>query len=76
MKYATPLKGDFEAAYLSMPKNRDGHVVSLFYVPRGQLAAYEQQWRDWLAEHPKRLWPDWVDAWAEKRTRELRKAAA
>ena len=75
MKYRTPLLGELLDAYLSMPKTRDGHVVSLFYCPPGQLAAYEAQWHDWVTTHPKRLWPEWVEPWAAKRTAQAKAAA-
>jgi hypothetical protein len=75
MKYSTPLRGTWLDAYLSMPKTRDGHVVSLFYCPPGQLAAYEAAWRDWLAKTPKWLWPEWVEPWAAKRTAQAKAAA-
>jgi hypothetical protein len=65
MNYRTPMTPEEHAAYLSMPKTAYGSVVSLFYVPLGQVAAYEAQWHDWLATHPKRLWPEWIKPWAD-----------
>jgi hypothetical protein len=66
MKYLPPLTGDLLEAYSSMPK-LDGHVVSLFYTPEGRVPAYEQQWRKWLSEHSRHLWPEWVDQWSAHR---------
>ena len=61
------------AAYASMPKNRQGHVVSLPYTPDRDLAAAETAWREWCAVTPKALWPTWVDTWKDvKRLRERR----
>jgi hypothetical protein len=64
------LTSDRMLARLTMPTTKDGYVVSLFYVPKAQLPAYEAQWREWLSQHPKAVWPEWVDAWAEHRKRE------
>jgi hypothetical protein len=48
-----------------MPKNRFGHVVSLFYVLPNELHRLEGEWREWMRKHPKHLWPKWVGSWAE-----------
>lgn len=70
--YRIPLTDDQRAAYLTMPTNRDGHVVALAFVPPGQVAEYEARWRDWCARTPKHLWPDWIGRWKDvKRLRGL-----
>jgi hypothetical protein len=61
------LTSDRMLARLTMPTTKDGYVVSLFYVPARDVEAYEVEWRAWLAKNPRRLWPAWVDAWAEHR---------
>ena len=50
-----------------MPKTPDGLVISLFYLPPRLLPAMEPQWTQWIAEHPRHLWPNWATAWAEHR---------
>jgi hypothetical protein len=68
MSYRTPLTEEAARSYATMPRTPDGLVISLFYVPSRQLAVYEAAWRTWLAEHPKHLWPNWVEAWGAQRT--------
>jgi hypothetical protein len=63
LRYLPPLAGELLDAYVSMP-TLNGHVISLFYTPPGRLAAYEEQWRQWLSGHPRHLWPEWVDQWS------------
>lgn len=60
----------------SMPTTADGYIMSLFYIPPGQIDAYEAQWREWATKHPRRVWPAWLDAWAEKRKAEKANAPA
>jgi hypothetical protein len=67
MNYRLPLNAEEHAAYLSMPRTRAGVIVSLFQVPRGELPEYEAAWRAWLSQRPKRLWPNWVQAWGAQR---------
>jgi hypothetical protein len=62
-RYLPPLDGELLDAYVCMP-TLNGHVISLFYTPPARLAAYEEQWREWLAEHPRHLWPEWVEQWS------------
>lgn len=58
------------AARLTMPRNKDGHVCSLFTTPPKEVPTYEAEWRAWIKANPSRLWPAWVKAWIEKRKRE------
>lgn len=70
--YKLPLTDDERAAYATMPRTRDGFVIALEFVPFGQVGEYEARWRDWLAKHPKHLWPTWVSRWKDvKRLRGL-----
>ena len=74
-RYVPPLEGEWLDRYQSMPQ-LDGHVVSLFYVPRGKLAAYERAWGEWFRANPDRsTWPEWCERWIERRKTEARKAA-
>lgn len=67
-KYRPPLTGELLEAYQSMPQ-LDGYVVSLFYTPPSKVAGYEVQWREWIRTHDKRLWPEWIDRWAQVKKR-------
>jgi hypothetical protein len=60
-----PWSPEVTSAYLSMPKNKFGHVVSLFYVLPNELHRLEGEWREWMRKHPRHLWPVWVKSWAE-----------
>ena len=70
--YQLPLSEDARNAYLSMPKDDDGFVKSLFYVPAGRLSRYEEAWREWLKGHPKHEWPVWIDLWARRKKQKPR----
>jgi hypothetical protein len=64
-----PVTDERIARYLSMP-TLDGHVVSLFFVPPGKLAAYERKWGEWFRANPdRRHWPEWCERWIEHRKR-------
>jgi hypothetical protein len=65
MNYKNPLTPDEHEAYLSMPRNADGFVVSLFFVPAGEREALEAQWREWARGKQKYLHPNWFADWAE-----------
>jgi len=74
MNYAIPLSpAETHALDKSMPKSPAGSVISLYYVPPGQLPAYELQWGAWLRENPKHLWPNWAPSWIDKRKAEQAK---
>ena len=60
-----PWSPEVTSAYLSMPKNKFGQVVSLFYVLPNELHRLEGEWREWMRKHPKHLWPAWTSAYAE-----------
>jgi hypothetical protein len=63
---------DTRAAFQSMPLNRYGVCVGLPHTPDKDVPAAEKQWREWCAKTPKRLWPAWIDGWADtKRMRGL-----
>ena len=64
------LHPDYLKALQDMPRTSGGHVMDLHYVPRGQVAAYEAQWRLWCREHPnKKHWPAWLFKWAAAKKR-------
>ena len=64
---------ELHAAYASMPRNRQGHVVALPFTPDRELVQQEAAWREWCAKTPKSLWPVWVDTWKDvKKLRERR----
>lgn len=69
----TLLHPDYLEALKSMPRNQHGHIVDLHYVPRGQLAAYEQAWREWCRTHDRKVWPMWLHKWAEGKKRASRR---
>ena len=64
MNYRSPMTPEEHAAYLSMPKTADGFVMNLFFVPPGQRALLESEWREWARGKPKHLYPNWFDDWA------------
>lgn len=72
MYYQLPLSEVARSAYLSMPKDDDGFVKSLFYIPPGRLAKQEAAWRDWLRVHPKHEWPTWIEQWARRKKQQAR----
>jgi hypothetical protein len=60
------------AAFKSMPTNRYGMVVGLPHTPDADVPKAEAQWREWMRQTPKHLWPVWADSWADtKRLRGL-----
>lgn len=65
MIYKTPLSAEAQAAYVTMPRDDHGHVVSLQYVPLGRVSDYEARWRDWMSKTPKHLWPSWSRSWKD-----------
>ena len=60
-----PWSPEVTSAYTSMPKNKFGQVVSLFYALPNETVRLENEWREWYRKNPKRLWPVWTKAWAE-----------
>jgi hypothetical protein len=55
---------EVHAAYASMPKNKFGQTVSLFYALPNELVRLENEWREWAKKH-KGLHPKWFKDWAE-----------
>lgn len=72
MIYRPPLRDELLDAYRSMPLLDGSFVVSLLYCPPSKVAAYESQWREWLKTHDRRLWPEWVDQWAQRKKMQAR----
>jgi len=70
MFYRIPLSDEANKAYLSMPKDVDGCVRSLFYVPPGRLAKYTQDWREWCKTNAKYRWPAWIEQWSIRKKQE------
>lgn len=68
------LHPDYLKSLETMPRTAAGHVVDLHYVPPGQVAAYEAEWRKWCAAHDRKLWPAWLFTWAETKKRRERNA--
>jgi hypothetical protein len=68
--YLPPLTDELSKAHQSMPKFRaTGMVLSLFYIddPRHR-DDYEARWREWAKSTPRRLWPDWLERWADQKS--------
>ena len=63
---------DVLAAYKAMPLNRAGVCVGLTHCPDKDVPSQEAAWRAWCEQTPRRLWPVWIDTWADtKRKRGL-----
>jgi hypothetical protein len=71
-RYTIPLSDEQRAARETMPKTASGHIVALQYLNDKVALAMEGSWRDWCKTQPRRLWPDFLDTWADdKRRRKL-----
>jgi len=71
-RYVIPLSDEQKAARLTMPKTASGCVIALQYLGDKAALAMEPAWREWCKVNPRRLWPDFLDTWAdEKRRRNL-----
>ena len=69
MNYLPPLDAEHAKAHQSMPKFRGtGMVISLFYIDNQRhREEYEAAWRAWAKATPKRLWPAWLERWADQK---------
>ena len=71
-RYNVPLTDEQKAARETMPKTVSGSIVALQYLNDKTALAMEPAWREWCGKNPRRLWPDFLDTWAdEKRRRKL-----
>jgi hypothetical protein len=71
-RYNVPLTDEQKAARETMPKTVAGSIVALQYLNDKTAMAMEPAWREWCGKHPRRLWPDFLDSWADdKRRRNL-----
>jgi hypothetical protein len=71
-RYNVPLSTEQQAARLTMPKTVSGSIVALQYLNDKTAMAMEPAWREWCGKNPRRLWPDFLDSWADdKRRRNL-----
>ena len=49
-----------ESRNKTLPRNRDGHIVSPRYTPEHQTG-YLAAWREWIKANPDQTkWPDWL----------------
>ena len=64
MNYRLAFTDEQAEARASMPRNADGFIVNLFYLPPKERATLEPKWREWARTHPRALWPDWLVSWA------------
>ena len=69
LRYMMPLTHEQLEARKTMPTDTHGYVIGLPWVVDKYVRAYEVLWREWLSKHPKHLWPDWVDTWADDKRR-------
>lgn len=71
-RYSVPLTPEQLEARKSMPTDSHGFIVGLPWLADKAVKVLEPQWREWCASHPKHLWPDWCERWADvKRQRGL-----
>ena len=54
--------------WATYPKDH-GFTKYFGYVPKHRLAAYEEMWRVWCSEHPRKDWPEMIAIWAEEKKR-------
>lgn len=52
--------------YASMPKTRDGHVVSVEHAPPDQRPRIEREWVAWAMAHGRKHWDAWLVAYMDK----------
>ena len=55
---------DYLEALRSMPRDTDGTVKALQFVPERHREAYESAWRDWCRSHDRKFWPAFILTWA------------
>lgn len=44
----------------TMPRDVDGTIKDIKYIPKHRQQAYWEKWRVWLKEHEQKVWPTWV----------------
>ena len=58
---------EIHQAYQSMPRNSQGHIVSMLYLEGRELERMEPLWREWCKRTPKHLWPSWIPTYAQRK---------